>query len=85
MDVLGAMRETVALLGDAGNVGSPVPPECDNVHLRGMLDHMEHRHLSDEMSYGKMCRWLGFVQGVLITRGVATLKQLKEINQRHAG
>ncbi len=84
MDVLGAMRETVALLGDAGDAGN-LEEGTGNDHLRGMLRRMEHRHLSDEMSYGKMCRWLGWAQGVLVARGAATLEQMKDINRRHAG
>lgn len=85
MDVMGAMRETIALLGDTEDFVWGEEPGCSNEHLRGMLARMERRHLTDEMSYGKMCRWLGWAQGVIVARGVATLDQTKEINRRHAG
>lgn len=35
-------------------------------------------------SDAKTGRWLGYMQGVIVTRGYATLEEMKELNRRRA-
>lgn len=83
MNVLEAARETMDLARERGmhNVGDDDKPDREYSHLEQMLEKME----TGEMSYGKMCRWLGWMQASVygMCEGV-TLDDLKEINRRHA-
>jgi len=78
MDVMGAMEDTVRLgfqrgrMPDAGDLGYP--------HIAGMLIRMKET----QMSYGKLCRWLGWAQAAVVAAGGATLDDMKQINMRHA-
>lgn len=83
MNVVEAARETMELARQHGmdNVEHPDRPESEYSHLEQMLEKME----SGDMSYGKMCRWFGWMQSSVygMCDGV-TLEDLKEINRRHA-
>ena len=79
MNVLAAMEDTVRLgftvgkMPDTGDLGYP--------HIAGMLIKMKET----EMSYGKLCRWLGWAQAAVVASGGATLDDMKRINMRHVG
>lgn len=83
MNVLEAARETMELARQHGMdfVEHPDRREGEYSHLEQMLEKME----SGDMSYGKMCRWLGWMQAsVYAMCHEVTLDDLKEINRRHA-
>lgn len=83
MNVLEAARETMELARQHGMDGTEDPdkPDREYHHLEQMLEKME----SGEMSYGKMCRWLGWMQASVYGMcDRVTLDDLKEINRRHA-
>lgn len=77
MNVLAAMEDTVRLgfaggkMPDAGDLSYP--------HIAGMLIRMKET----EMSYGKLCRWLGWAQAAVVASGGATLDDMKRVNMRH--
>lgn len=48
----------------------------NNPHLRWMVEQMA------DMSENKTQRWLGYLQGVLVAQGRATLADMKDINRR---
>lgn len=48
----------------------------NNPHLRWMVEQMA------AMSDNKTQRWLGYIQGVLVAQGRATLADMREINRR---
>ena len=51
-----------------GNRLTGLPNKCNVEHLTALCDHaLEKGQL---YPYDKMCRWLGFVQGVLAVRGI---------------
>lgn len=83
MNMLEAMRETLSLMEervekfDNLNDG-PKPTRLG--HLTGMLEKME----AGQFSEAKMGRWLGYAQGVMVARSLATLNEMKEINKRWA-
>jgi hypothetical protein len=83
MNVLEAARETMELARQHGMhmTEDPEKPDRSYEHLEQMLAQME----TLEQSYGKMCRWLGWMQASVYSmcEGV-TLDDLKEINRRHA-
>lgn len=59
-----------------GGHGVPYCPydKTDEAHLRWMLENLPE----DE---GQANRWLGFVQGVLVALGVATVEEFRKINR----
>jgi hypothetical protein len=51
------------------------------------LNHIIDMHVSiktEEMSDTKLCRWLGWMQAAIVSWGIATLEDMKEINKRNA-
>ena len=81
MNVLKAMEETVALAYARGMKTSFDDSSIDFSHI----DHMSNVMKRENMSYGKLCRWLGWAQACVVASGVASLEDMKEINKRHAG
>lgn len=77
MDQLAAFDETIEL---AAARGLPVdmPEPTGLAHLKSMRDR-----ITPDFSPAKLGRWLGYAQGVMVARGFATLKDVKEINRRH--
>lgn len=51
-------------------------PACSGRHLAWMVEEME-RGLSE----GKTMRWLGYIQGVLVTLGIAPLEDMKAFSR----
>lgn len=84
MNVKEAMLDTLVLAREHGmdNVLDEDRPSLDYQHLLDMFNTVQ----SKEMSYGKLCRWLGWMQAAVVAgcEGV-TLEAMKEINKRHAG
>jgi hypothetical protein len=56
------------------------PRGISMTHLRWMVEQMTW-----DMSENKTMRWLGYVQGVLVSRGAATLDEMKDVNKRATG
>lgn len=50
-------------------------------HCRQMLSTM----MVTPFSYGKLCRWLGWMQAACVANGYATLEEMKQINKECAG
>ena len=56
-----------------------VPQDNDEYgksHLHYMVDQIVHGKVTGEKAH----RWLGFLQGVIVANGGATLEQVKQIN-----
>lgn len=54
-------------------------PKCREVsvdHLHQMLDQIESGQVTGE----KAQRWLGWIQGVLVARGIGTFEQMRTMN-----
>lgn len=51
-------------------------------HLKSMKDRIDENPKG--FSEGKLGRWLGYMQGVLVANQCATLEQMKELNKRFA-
>ena len=79
MKQLEAMRATLqgALLREYDNV---VMEEkgVDYAHLESMLQRVEAE--PHKFSDAKLGRWLGYMQGVLVANGLATLEEMKQLN-----
>lgn len=56
-------------------------PQLALAHCRGILDEMKIFLAEGESKRGKLFRWLGFVQGVLWTFRLYTLKDLENHNR----
>lgn len=50
---------------------------CTNEHLTFMIDSMVSGAVSGEKAH----RWLGYLQGVLVATGAASLEQMKDVNK----
>jgi hypothetical protein len=78
---IAAAREVdVILARNCGTAGRD-PSGTTFRHLRWMVAEIE----KDEMSEGKTMRWLGYIQGVIVAQGFATLDQMKALSARAAG
>jgi hypothetical protein len=79
MNVIQAAIDSMKLankdyMGEAGPVGY--------THCQDMLKQMiEHQ---DDWSYGKLCRWLGWIQCCLVGSGCCDLQKVKDISRRNA-
>lgn len=51
-------------------------PEYGRDHLRYMIEEIESGRVAGEKSH----RWLGYLQGVLVATGAATLEEVKLTN-----
>jgi hypothetical protein len=51
-------------------------PEYGRDHLHHMINEIESGRVAGEKSH----RWLGYLQGVLVSSGAATLEQMKQTN-----
>lgn len=82
MNMIEAAKETLALARSVGmdNCESD-KAELDYPHLESMLVKMS----TEEMSEGKMGRWLGWMQAAVVCNcGELTLEHMKEINRKYA-
>jgi hypothetical protein len=73
MNVLKAMQDTTRIAFERCMKGEG---SLSYEHIAGMQITMQE----SEMSYGKMCRWLGWAQCAVVASGVATLDDMKAIN-----
>lgn len=78
MNVIGATNELKKYLTSDR---LPASGPASGAHLSYMIDRMTHQE--KEFSEGKRNRWLGYIQGVLVALEVATLDEMKHINERN--
>lgn len=53
-----------------------VPFTAEDAHLLDMLDQMKKN--IENWDEGKFHRWLGYIHGVLVTRSMTTVKELRD-------
>lgn len=76
-----AMKATLAAARAAGHQHREGwPPGVDFAHLESMVERAD-----PAFSEGKVNRWLGYMQGVLVATGTLTLDQCKAIKKEFAG
>lgn len=64
----------------AADLTTPAPPmPLQLAHCNDMLDDMKSFCAQDRL--GKAYRWLGFVQGVLWSAGIYTIKEMADHNR----
>lgn len=84
MNMREAMKATLELAKERGydNIGFE-EIGVDFPHLQSMYD----RAMSSDIQFseGKLGRWLGYVQGVLVANACCTLDEMKKLNERFAG
>lgn len=73
MNVERASKETREILRRTGKIIG-----AQRKHIYYMLNQIEN---SEEFSYGKRCRWLGWVHGYMCAVGVLTIDKAKAINR----
>lgn len=59
----------------------PSATHCDKAHLMYLCKDATARIKNGEMPYGKACRWLGFIQGVLCVCGVLTVAEERDFTR----
>lgn len=77
MNTLGAFKEIVKIT-KANARKLPTAGPCSAFHIEAM-----GKCINDAFSEGKRNRWLGYVQGVLVARGIMTLDEIKELNRKY--
>lgn len=55
---------------------SDTQPAANRSHLNFMIDEIVSGRVAGEKSH----RWLGYMQGVLVATGSATLEEMKSVN-----
>lgn len=85
MHVLNAMQDTLTCAERHGyDLSTTTPYEGTSfTHMVSMVSRA--RDAAPPFSEGKINRWLGYMQGVLVASGHADLDEVKEINRRNAG
>ena len=78
MDSLKAIKECVRIA--RGSKRLPQIGPCSTAHLVSMLERVTL--YPEDFSEGKINRWLGYIQGVLVSYGVRDLVEMKLINKR---
>lgn len=83
MNVMAAMEDTMTLAQTQvhrfAQQTVPATVHMEYEHLVEMRDKMR----ATSMSYGKQCRWLGWMQATIVSWGVSSLDEMKEINRKH--
>lgn len=84
MNMREAMRATLDLARERG-YGDVSFEEVgvDMQHLQSMYDRAEASE--EPFSEGKLGRWLGYMQGVLVANQCCTLEEMKDLNKAFAG
>lgn len=78
MQILPAMKATLQI---AVYEKMPQDGPLSYAHLTDMYDRATGQH----MSYGKLCRWIGWMQCAVVASGSAALEQMKQINASFKG
>ncbi|QKN87757.1 hypothetical protein IXEL_57 [Microbacterium phage Ixel] len=77
-----AFKETLELAWERGmHFVEGLHPDLTYRHLVSMHDRMT---LDETMSETKIGRWLGWAQAAVVASGVATLDEMKALNQRYS-
>lgn len=62
------------ILAESFDASLPTHDKCTRLHLIELcttaIFNIEHQ----TMAYGKLCRWLGFIQGVMCASGLITVE-----------
>jgi hypothetical protein len=83
MNMREAMRATLDLARERGYGDISFDEEgTDMAHLDSMYRRMEE---GEHFSEGKLGRWLGYAQGVLVAHQCCTLEEMKELNKAFSG
>jgi hypothetical protein len=59
----------------------PNQDQCGRTHLIHLCHEAIFRIETTSMPYGKVCRWLGFIQGVLCSAGIITVEQERDFTR----
>lgn len=86
MNVLAAIKETMALVDNRRARVFKMDVE-NYTHPATGYDHIVQMYrtiLNNGMSEGKLNRWLGWIQCSVCSWGIATLDEMKAINEMHS-
>jgi hypothetical protein len=61
------------ILDASSTLDLPEQDKCGKIHLMNLCNEAVAGINEQTMAYGKLCRWLGFIQGVMITSGLITV------------
>lgn len=79
MNALNAAKETIEAWRSSKQTFPQLVPELTFEHCLDMLQRMQEPNFS----YGKQCRWLGWMQAACVASTDCTLEQMKNINMRN--
>ncbi len=89
MNSRAAIEETMTLAatridghpGNVPNIDNFSSPDIGYKHCCEMLEKIRWQPMND----GKLSRWLGWIQCSVVSWGIATLEEMKDINKKHTG
>lgn len=76
MRALEAAKQTMRVWETRGRKNPHLPNELSYAHCQDMLLTMSN----SDFSYGKLCRWLGWMQAACVANGASDLDEMKLIN-----
>lgn len=59
----------------------PDKEQCGKAHLIHLCNMAVGGIMDKTMPYGKLCRWLGFIQGILCVSGVTTTQAERDFTR----
>lgn len=59
----------------------PESDQCEKAHLIHLCNMAMAGIAMKDLPYGKLCRWLGFIQGVLCCMGVTTVQAERDFTR----
>jgi len=59
----------------------PIHDKCSRDHLVNLCDVAIKGIREETMHYGKLCRWLGFMQGVMVASGLITVDEERDFTR----
>lgn len=78
MDMVKVISGLSKIIEDAPETFLPLPgTRCDREHLHWMLDQINEGKVYGEKAH----HWIGYVQGVLVSRHVTTVEEMKDLNR----
>lgn len=59
----------------------PLQDKCDREHLMWLCYTAIDGIKNESMPYGKLCRWLGFIQGILCVANITTVDEERDFTR----
>ncbi len=70
------------ILDCSSTIDLPEQDKCGKIHLMNLCNEAIDGINKQTMAYGKLCRWLGFIQGVMCASGLITVDEERNYTRK---